>query len=692
MKPYTDYVNVFQGACKVDLPKPEGIAATWLFIKSQCGNTTPAAAYPFGKTSLCAYTGGYPTGYGNYCPNSQGEPPTFDAKVHGFSHMHASGTGGIRVYYNFALTSPLHGNELRPQNDLITKEIASPGYYAANLSSGIEFEGTVTKELACHRYHLQEDGLLQIDFSNSGLDRRFGKNFFDLPTDAKVTILSPTRVTAKVRFRGIDLYFAAECLQANGVILWQDYKTCQDLEMIPSLSERFGAAFHVSGTAEMRLSISFVSHENAIAMLDQDQRSFDRIREDSLQVWNSYLGRISIQTQDERLLEVFYSNLYHSLIKPCSGCGESYLYRAEEADGQFYFDFATLWDLYKTELPLIFTLYPNEAQGIAETLLQLIERFGRSPINVTLSENNDFTDQARMLAEHSLADFYFRGGESFAERILNAAEADLKTHTDFLEHGICKRYTHVLDLCEALGAMTQIAKELHYDALAKRFEELSARWINVYDNNTGLLSQSSPYYEGTYQNYSFRLLRNMQDRIAIAGKDKFLQDLDALFGYTREAVERPIRYDVDPLTFGIESFEGFNNESDMEMPYAYLYADRHDKTCEVLRAGMKYMFTTGRGGLPGNNDSGGLSSFYVWNALGLFPVSGQDLVLIGSPLVDGASLILANGKHLHICVVGNSDNSIYVRKVFFNGNEVKDYRLSARELMHGGLLEIEMMI
>ena len=65
MKKISEYVNVFQGSGAIDLPKPEGIASRWLFIKALCGNTTPAAASPFGKMTLCAYTGGYPTGYGN---------------------------------------------------------------------------------------------------------------------------------------------------------------------------------------------------------------------------------------------------------------------------------------------------------------------------------------------------------------------------------------------------------------------------------------------------------------------------------------------------------------------------------------------------------------------------------------------------------------------------------------------------
>ncbi len=176
----------------------------------------------------------------------------------------------------------------------------------------------------------------------------------------------------------------------------------------------------------------------------------------------------------------------------------------------------------------------------------------------------------------------------------------------------------------------------------------------------------------------------------IKGRDKFISDLDVFFGYSREDVIQSVAPEFNPLSLGIHSFEGFNNESDIEAPFAYSYVGEHKKTCEILRAGMKYMFTKGRGGIPGNNDSGGLSSLYVWSVLGLFPVSGQDLVLIGSPAVDGDEMLLANGKRFSIKVYGNSDENIYVSRAVLNGKELSELRFSATDMFRGGLLEIYM--
>ena len=137
-------------------------------------------------------------------------------------------------------------------------------------------------------------------------------------------------------------------------------------------------------------------------------------------------------------------------------------------------------------------------------------------------------------------------------------------------------------------------------------------------------------------------------------------------------------------------FEGFNNESDTEAPFSYIYADRHDRTCEVVRAGMKYMFSTGRGGLPGNNDTGALSSYYVFAALGLFPVAGQDLFLIGSPFVSKAVVELFNGNVLTITAANCSEENIYVESVKFNGRELDGFKVPASELLRGGKLEFVM--
>ena len=181
--------------------------------------------------------------------------------------------------------------------------------------------------------------------------------------------------------------------------------------------------------------------------------------------------------------------------------------------------------------------------------------------------------------------------------------------------------------------------------------------------------------------------------VAKAYRSGFAELLDEFFGYGAEDVTLPTDpCDSKPVDDGMKlgRFEGFNNESDTEAPFSYIYADRHDRTCEVVRAGMKYMFSTGRGGLPGNNDTGALSSYYVFAALGLFPVAGQDLFLIGSPFVSKAVVELFNGNVLTITAANCSEENIYVESVKFNGMELDGFRVPASELLRGGKLEFVM--
>ena len=687
-KKQIDYVNVFQGNGKIDLPTPEGLAKKWLFIKAQCGNTHPGAAYPFGKMTVLTYTGGYPIGYGNHKPNTCGAPQTFDAKVHGFTHIHASGTGGIRAHYNYALTSPV--KELGLLEEQLASEGAEPGYYSAKLSNGTIFEGTVTKSIALHRYILTDEKYIQIDFSNYGLHKDFGKrgNPNDgCDPDAEVRIISKNLVVASATFYGIKLYFAAECNNSNGVVLWKDYSSASD-DVICAHDGKFGAAFMVDKSAVLRMAVSFVSVEAAVKMLEDAPSDFDTVRRSTYNEWDNALSKISIDTKDETLKEIFYSNFYHSLIKPCSGCGESFIDTKDE--GKFCFDLATLWDLYKTVLPLVFSVYPEISEEVVETILGYAEKVGHSFINLNIAKDNDFPDQARMLAEHVLYDFYVRGGERYADRILSLADKDMAHYSDFRENGFCERYTHIVDAAEAFGAMAEIAERVGDDERTKIYSCLSKKWINAFDKNTGLMSENSKYYEGNLFNYSFRLLRNMDERVAIKGREKFISDLDHFFGYTRDDITQSFVPEFDPLKLGINSFEGFNNESDMETPFAYTYVGEHKKTCEILRTGLKCMFTTGKGGIPGNNDSGGLSSLYLWCSMGIFPVSGQNLMLIGSPTVDGAEICLANGKKFTVKVYGNSEENIYVEKATLNGRALEDLRFSVTDMICGGLLEIYM--
>ena len=128
----------------------------------------------------------------------------------------------------------------------------------------------------------------------------------------------------------------------------------------------------------------------------------------------------------------------------------------------------------------------------------------------------------------------------------------------------------------------------------------------------------------------------------------------------------------------------------MEAPYAYIYAGRHDRTCEVVRACLTQCFQNARGGLVGNDDSGGMSSWYVWSALGIFPVAGQDVFLIGSPLFENAQIQINDSTTLSIEAINNQHHHPYVANCTFNGKSLDRPFLYWSEIASGGTLCFQM--
>lgn len=688
MRDFCRFVDVFQGSGEINLPKAEGIAGTWYFRKAQCGNTTPSAVIPFGKMSCGAYSGGYPTGYGTHMPNSCGKPRKFIEKkmIRGISHLSQSGTGAIGFYYNYALTSPFYGNE---ENAGVLYEIKSesgcPGYYSVKFGDFCA-ETTVTEQIACHRYEFGHDhGKLFVDFSNDGLDHSFGPSYYGTVTDAEMKKKSENEVLMSGRFQGVKLYFA---VRADGA------KVLSFRE-----GEHFGAVFALeSKRAELRFAISTHGYDEAMKMLCAEKRTFDKIKDDADRIWNEALSRVDAEFEDVETKQIFYSNLYHSLIKPSIWQGESACGVPSREDDKFFcIDYSTLWDQYKTLFPLVFTLYEKEGEALAGGLVSLSHRFEYIPVCFALRDDTNIEKrQARMLGDMVLYDALVRSvkGVLPSDVLLNVKnELAMPMYSDFERDGKCELATHTLDMADACAMAAELAAAEGENEFAEHLHKLSENYENACDFESGLLTDKSWYYEGNKWNYSFRPMRAFAERIERSGgMQKIEKLLDTFFGYGEDPVTQPSEPDCYEF---IEStapnrFEGFNNEPDMETPFAYTYVGRHDKMCEIIDAGIKYMFTGGDGGLPGNNDSGGLSSCYVWNMLGIFPLTGQDVMLVGTPHVKRATLKLASGKVFTVDVKNYAEGHIYVDRVLLDGKEIKDFRFPASKMMQGGVLEVYM--
>ncbi|MBE6613389.1 MAG: glycoside hydrolase family 92 protein, partial [Ruminococcaceae bacterium] len=582
-----------------------------------------------------------------------------EGKFIGFSHFRHSGTGAIKVYYNYALTSPAYGDapDFTPRE--LLSEDGAPGYYAARID-GIFCEAAVTERAALHRYTFDgENAVIAIDFAHSGL-------YYKEANDAscgKVTAACK-ELRAEMILHGVKWYFCARCDGATEAIV------CDPPRNEPSYAPMVGYFRVPGGTCVMALTASTKSMAHAIAQMDAEPADFDKACADGDAAWNDALSKIEIDTEDDREREIFYSNFYHTLVKPCDFSGEAFL--EGYGDGAFMADLATMWDIYKTQLPLIFTLYPEISEKIIATLARVCEVSGGFPHCLMHSSSLAIeSNQARMLSEHSIADAYYRGIGADYPALLRLSETDAARFMDDLaKPGGCDTAAHTVDITCAHRALANVARELGFSGMAERFETVAAQYTKAYDGP--LMKVDSPYYEGNRYNYSFRPTPEAVERIEKFGADTYKAELRRFFGYT----------DAEDFS---SRFEGYNNESDMEAPAFCHYIDR-DLYCEILDAGIRYMFTDGRGGLPGNNDSGGLSSCYIWNVLGLFPISGFDTLICGTPHFDRAVMHLPAGD----LVIRRQGEGIYTDSVSLNGEILADFTLSAREMMKGGELVFAM--
>jgi putative alpha-1,2-mannosidase len=367
-----------------------------------------------------------------------------------------------------------------------------------------------------------------------------------------------------------------------------------------------------------------------------------------------------------------------------------------------------MWDIYRTQLPLLAAITPDRFTDLLESLIRVCEEEGNFPIGYRMARGADrFFRQASALAHTALADAQAlgRSGIDWSWALVHMVD-DLRRNygEDFFEHGVVHPITHTVDLAYGHFCTAQVARAVNDRRLAEDLDRRARQWVNAFDPGTGLL-RGSEFYEGGKWNYSFRLIHDMAARIGLAGGDAaFIGMLDRFFGYGAVPVKQPGRcpdHEEMRAGYGLRRFQGLNNEPDMEAPWAYHYAGRPDRTAEVVQAALNWQFGTGPGGLPGNDDSGGLSSWYVWASLGLFPVAGQQLFLVNAPAFDRAVLQAGDGEFV-IETSGHRETPIgvdgleqdppaqYVQSATLNGEPLARAYLSAADVHRGGRLHLRL--
>ena len=674
IKRKVEHVNVFQGTGRSTIPKENSLFSKWNLLKGKAGNTSPSACLPFGNVACSPYSGGYSSGYGSFKPNGKLPPESFfdGDKLVGFSHFTHSGSGAFGFYYNYLVVSPYVGNgENVGEHREFDSEKATPGYYTCRfVDEDIKCEVTVADKVAVHRYSAKSPIKLAVDVSNNGL--RTGKTR-RYASEANYRLRTDGGVSGYVVQEGVKIYFYACCsaknavqtLTENGTKINGTSYTCQETE------DRYGYVVETDEPCvELKIGFSLVSEERAMANV-LATHDFFATKKQAEQKWIEKLETIEIDGVSEEDKEIFYSNFYHSLIKPCGWQKESFLWDEKET---FYLDFATLWDVYKTQMPLIFALYPEVGKGIVKTVIKYAKTQGKLFNALMLSTNQNIeSTQACCLACYLLYDAYRYGvvEENQIQDVFDAVKAEVEQYKAGVMDGSFEKTTKLLDCTLICKSFEKLAKELGRTDDERYFAKIAEKWVDAFGKG-GLLKTEYPYYEGNHYNYSFRYVHDKEKRIELSGgKEKLIKELDKFFAFDESSEEE-------------NRFEGFNNETDMETPYFYHYVGEYGKLCKIIDECVNNCFKAGREGIPGNADSGGLTACYIWNFLGIYPQSGFESVFVGKPNARKATIKLGNGKTLTI--VNESENN--PTKITFNGKEVVS-EITVKELLGGGELRFE---
>lgn len=679
------------------------------------GNTFVGAALPFGMVKLgpdMVSFDGHPSGFG-YWTNGQ---------IVGFSHTHLSGAQGK---YGNILVMPVTGPlDIHDISSPRREEVNHPGFYATQLTRyGVHAELTTTRRVGLHRYTFAKSGeahmTLNIDHCLSRGLTSEAQRFLG----GEVRIVSNHEAEGMGRFTGgwnkgreYRVYFAiALDTPASATRTWSGAGLSPAKEAKVDTDQPLGATFdftaHAHQVVQAKVALSFVSIEQARATLAQEAPGwpFDAARRASHDAWNQALSKIDIHGETGSKRTQFYTAMYHTMLMPTDRTGENPDWQSSEP---YYDDYYAIWDTYRSSSPLLTLIAPDSQRDLIRSLIDIYRHTGYMPD--ARSGNDNGRTQGGSNANVVVADAFVKHldgidyNTAFAAMLKDAsvppANPQKEGRGGILDYN-SKGYITLAD--ERSGSRTveysyddfaiaELACGLHRSAEAKQFALRSHNWQNLWDKNLsaegfrGFLrprntdgSWAAPdlqvrgtwpdfFYEGDLWTYSFYAPQDVRRLIAMSGGDNtFVQRLDHIFSRGH--------FDV-------------TNEPGFLMPVLYNWAGRPDHTADVISQLLEKAFTAQRSGIPGNDDSGAMSSWFIFNSLGFYPNAGQDVYLIGTPSFPAAEIHLANGKTLRILAKNLDPERLnhYVHSATLNGAPLDQSWFRHSAIANGGTIELTM--
>lgn len=703
---YTRYVNPMIGT---------GAIEGGLF-----GNSYPGATMPFGMVQLSPDTQPAPDWYD--CSGYR----DIDADVHGFTHTRLSGTGACDLIDVCLFPTSSDRAWGRFSHD---REEARPGYYSVDLQEeNIKAELTATPRVGVHRYTYPAGAArrVRLDMDHSAVKGSWGRQIIN----AQIRQVGPNAVEgyrvitgwAKLR----KVYFYAEFSEPIESIDLSDggrHEKGADVINGRTLIAMIDFANN-NKPLEIKVGISGVSCENAKENLEAETagKNFDMIAQEADAAWDKQLSAIEI-TADDDTKTVFYTALYHALIQPNVFNDVNGEYMAPDYTvakvpaGENQYTTFSLWDTYRATHPLYTLLAPKENADFVNSMIRHCEVYGYLPIWHLWGQDNYC-----MIGNHAIpviVDAVLKGTPGIdPERAYDAVKRSATVSHPNSPYNVWEQYGYMpeniqtqsvsisLEMAYDDWCVAQLAKALGKEADYEHFMKRAYFPDNLYDAECGFFAPKNdkgewirpfdplkhganggnPFTEGNAWQYYWYMPQDVDHLIELTGgKKAFEAKLDQFFTLDEQPEE------MNGNVSGLIGQYAHGNEPSHHAAYLYNYVDRPDKAAKYLNKIMTEMYTNNSSGLVGNDDCGQMSAWYVFSALGFYPVnpaSGEyDL---GSPAVEHALVHLPNGNTLEIKAPRKRADYINPKEVRLNRDVIKNHKITHRDILNGGLLEFKM--
>lgn len=685
------------------------------------GHTFPGATYPLGFMQPGPETGNFSW---DYCSGYFYD----DEKINGFSQNRLNGTG--IVDFGDLLLQPFSGEKREDLSSTFNKstEVATPGFYSVVLTDNdVKVEVTTAPHVAFHRYTFNADktaGLLAdfqsgLVWSKDRISTHVLENEVNFESDYIITGYTRRREWTERTY-----YFVIEF--DKPIVSKELLEQRDPREKAPRYILNFDLGNDSVLNTKVAMSTTGIEGAKANLAAEGKGRSFDDVYKDAKKEWNRYLSKVSIEGTDEDKTN-FYTALYHLYIQPNNIADVDGKYVgpngkiSQSPTGKFYSTLSQ-WDTFRAAFPMYTILSPEIINDLVNNMLEFSEQKGHLPIWALMGQET-FT----MIGNHSIpmvVDAYLKGFEGFdAERAYSEIKKSLTEgkhkNAGWEEYDKYGYYPYDLFKVESVSRTLEsgfddycaaiMAKKLgktedyeffmnrsgfyknHYDNETKsmRPKDSKGEWLTPFDPYRLAHADSNiggHYTEGNALQYTWHVLQDIPGLIELlGGKEEAGKVLDFLFTTEQESTGT-----LSDVT-GLIGQYAHGNEPSHHIAYIYMYLDRPEDTQRLIRQICKNFYQNKPDGLIGNDDCGQMSAWYMFSAMGFYPVnpvSGE--LVFGAPQLPKTTLNLDNGKTFTIEAINLSEENMYIEKIELNGSIYTEKFITYDDIMNGGELTFYM--